>query len=74
MRRLSNVTLLYLAAVLVVISPRTAYAYLDPATGSMLLQLVLGGLAGLALMVKLFWRKILRFLGFERRAGDEREG
>jgi len=41
----------------------SAYAYLDPGTGSMLLQLLLGGLAGLAVILKLFWHRIISFLG-----------
>jgi len=36
----------------------TAYAYLDPGTGSMMLQLLLAGLAGLAVTLKLTWRRI----------------
>jgi hypothetical protein len=35
-----------------------AHAYLDPASGSMLLQLVLGGVAGAAVAVKLIWHRI----------------
>ena len=41
-------------------------AYLDPASGSLLLQLVLGGVAGLALVLKLFWHRILRVLDIKR--------
>jgi len=36
----------------------TAFAYLDPSSGSMLTQLVLGGLAGLLVLIQVFWRKI----------------
>jgi hypothetical protein len=36
-----------------------AYAYLDPGTGSMILQLLLGGIAGLAIIAKLFWHKLV---------------
>jgi hypothetical protein len=35
-----------------------AHAYIDPASGSMMLQLVLGGLAGLAVAVRLMWKRI----------------
>lgn len=34
-----------------------AWAYLDPGTGSMLLQLLLGGIAGIAMILKLYWRR-----------------
>ena len=30
-------------------------AYMDPGTGSLFLQLLLGGVAGAALIVKLYW-------------------
>ena len=35
-----------------------AYAYLDPAAGSVILQIILGGVAGIALLAKFYWRKI----------------
>jgi hypothetical protein len=40
-----------------------AHAYLDPASGSMLVQLVLGGAAGLAVAVRLLWRRLSRLFG-----------
>lgn len=38
-----------------------AYAYLDPATGSLILQGLIAGFAGLMLTAKLYWRKIKSF-------------
>lgn len=38
-----------------------AHAYVDPGTGSMLLQLLLGGVAGALVVVKLHWVKIKNF-------------
>jgi hypothetical protein len=43
-------------------------AYLDPGTGSVVLQMVVGGLLGAALTIKIFWRRIVGF--FKR--GDKR--
>lgn len=37
------------------------WAYLDPGTGSMVLQLLLGGVAGAVVVVKLYWQKIKDF-------------
>jgi hypothetical protein len=37
-----------------------AEAYLDANTGSLLIQLLVGGVAGLALMGKLMWHRITR--------------
>jgi hypothetical protein len=38
------------------------FAYLDPGSGSMLVQLLVGGIAGVAVTAKLYWRRILRLL------------
>jgi len=35
------------------------WAYLDPGTGSMILQLLLGGIAGVAIVLKLYWQRFL---------------
>ena len=39
-------------------------AYVDPGAGSVLLQLLLGGLAGLLFAGKLWGRRLARILGF----------
>ena len=36
---------------------RPAFAYVDPGSGSILLQLLLGGIAGVGVIVKLYWRR-----------------
>ena len=54
---------LTLAALAVGIMTTNAHAYLDPGTGSMILQVLLGGVAGLALAGKLYWHKLLALLG-----------
>lgn len=53
-----------LATMAVLAMPSLAYAYVDPGAGSMLLQLLLGGIAGLFFFFKVFKRSIFRFLGF----------
>jgi hypothetical protein len=40
----------------------TVFAYLDPGTGSMLVQLLVGGLAAVAVTAKFYWRRVLRLL------------
>jgi hypothetical protein len=48
--------------------PRNAEAYLDPGTASFLVQIIIAGVATLALSFKLFWRKIKsKFLFFNRK-------
>lgn len=39
-------------------SAQDAFAYIDPGSGSILLQLVLGGVAGAAVVVKMYWQKL----------------
>lgn len=47
-----------LGALSVVWSPDRAAAYLDPGTGSILVQLLLGGVAGVLALGKLYWGRI----------------
>ena len=61
-----------LVALLIGASTSSAYAYLDPGTGSMALQVLLGGIAGLALVGKFYWHKLLRLVGLRKR--DENAG
>ena len=39
-----------------------AYAYIDPGTGGMLLQIILGGIAAVFVTIKLYWLKFKNFL------------
>ena len=48
--------------------PDDAQAYLDPGTGSMLLQLLLGGVAGVLVIGKLYWQRVKDVFSGSRRA------
>jgi hypothetical protein len=50
------ISLLFLAFLLL---PQYSHAYLDGGTGSMLLQIILSGSGGIAVLVKLYWHKNL---------------
>ena len=39
-----------------------AYAYIDPGTGSVLLQALLGAIAAVGAYITLYWRKFKNFL------------
>lgn len=41
-------------------------AYLDAGSGSMILQVIVGGFAAAAVSLKLFWRRILSILGIRK--------
>ncbi len=44
-----------------------AHAYLDPGSGSMMLQMLLGGVAGTAVILRLYWKRLLAFLGISKK-------
>ena len=50
----------------------TPLAYLDPGSGSLFLQLLLGGIAGVAVLGKLLWQRIIAALGI--RSGSPESG
>ena len=43
--------------------------YIDPGTGSIIIQALIAALVGGAVAVRLFWQRILIFFGF-RKSGD----
>jgi hypothetical protein len=47
------------------------FAYLDPGSGSMLLQMLLGGIAGVAVSIKMFGKRVFRVLTFWRKPDEE---
>lgn len=71
-RPLSSLFSLSLSALFLGISTSGAHAYLDPGTGSMILQVLLGGIAGLLVVGKLYWHKLLTMLRV-RSGSDARE-
>ena len=62
----STVLLLFLA------TPSVCFAYLDPGTGSMILQGLLAAIALAAVTLKDYWQRFLAL--FRRSAGPEEEG
>jgi hypothetical protein len=57
-------TTFFLVLVYTVSLTQEALAYLDPGSGSMMLQLLLGGIVGVAVILKLYWNA---FTGLFRR-------
>ena len=55
------ITMLVVLALLYLIFPQKAYAYLDPGTGSYILQLIIAVLFGGLFAVRLYWSKIKIF-------------
>jgi hypothetical protein len=42
------------------------FVYIDPGTGSIILQALVASVVGAAIAVKLFWHRILKFLGIRK--------
>lgn len=63
----------WLLAILLLSSAQPAFAYLDPGTGSMLLQVILGGIAAVGVALKLFWHKIRIAVGMSKKPAAEDE-
>lgn len=55
-------------AIILFVDIQPASAYVDPGTGSILMQVVLGGAAGLAVLGRLGWQRLRRSL---RRLGRD---
>jgi hypothetical protein len=72
MKRLTSFGLLSLAALLV--STADAHAYLDPGTGSILLQGLIAGIAAASVVVGGYWSKLKSFFssGPKGRAAQNR--
>jgi len=45
----------------------SAHAYLDPATGSALIQGLIAVVAGLLFTLKLYWHRLLGFFGLNKK-------
>ena len=60
---------LTLAFALFVISIHSAYAYLDPGTGSIIIQSLIAAIAAGAIVTKTYWYRIKTF--FSKSAADD---
>jgi hypothetical protein len=68
MSKKTTIVWLVLVVMLMTIMPNAyAHAYLDPGSGSLIIQLVVAGLLGLAVAGRLFWTNILVFLRLKER-------
>jgi len=46
---------------LLLVVPCNAHAYLDPGTGSYMLQIVIAGIVSALFTIKMFWRRVVDF-------------
>jgi len=59
-RRVSQVFLVKSLMMILLWSPN-CFAYLDPGTGGVILQIILGGIAGLLVSARLYWASVRNF-------------
>jgi len=55
---------------LVLFFPATAFAYLDPGTGSMIVQGILAAVAAVGVSAGIFWKKLKGLFGGHKDAGE----
>jgi len=50
-----------------------AFAYIDPGTGSIIVQMIIGGLVGVGIAIKVFWFRIKTalFPDFKKNKNDD---
>ena len=54
---------------IILIETDYALAYIDPSAGGLLVQILLGGIAGIGVLVKLYWGKLTKY--FRKEQDDE---
>lgn len=47
-----------------------AYAYIDPGTGSIVIQVIIGGLVGFGITLKIYWHKLKEKIFSVRKKND----
>ena len=62
----------FFTILLLLVAAPSAHAYLDPGSGSAILQGIIGALAAIGITLKLYWHRVLRFLGI-RKASNIKE-
>jgi hypothetical protein len=62
-RGLLWLVLCWVATVVTIVTPGEALAYLDPGTGSAVIQMVVAGVMGALFVVKMYWRKLVAYFG-----------
>jgi len=58
----------FMAIGIVVLVPATASAYVDPGSGGLVIQVVIGAIVGVGVTCKLYWSRIRSF--FSRQKDD----
>lgn len=68
------VLMLILSVAIILIFSESAYAYIDPGTGSMIVQAILAAIAAVSVSVGVFWRRLKTFFGRHLRREIKKDG
>ncbi len=58
--------------IILIITSKNAYAYLDPGMGSMIIQGIIATIAATGLTIKIYWQKIKDFF-IKKKKKDKKE-
>ena len=70
-RKATTIWIMVVFVLMTVMPNAYAQAYLDPGSGSLIIQLLIAGLLGLAVSVKVFWGSILTLLRIKQPSVDD---
>lgn len=68
--KLKSVRIISYVTIIIALSINSAFAYLDPGTGSFIFQALIAGFVGTLFIIKKFWKNIT---GFFRNLFNKRE-
>jgi hypothetical protein len=74
MRKFNMMRLIILTGFVLSVMPMPAHAYIDAGTGSMIIQLAIGGIAAGLVTIKVFWYRIKALFSGERPATGSDQG
>jgi hypothetical protein len=70
MKRISTLVTFAIPGLYMLVFADRAFAYMDPGSGSMMLQLLLGGIAGVGVIIKLYWKSFLNLFRSRRNQSE----
>lgn len=61
MKMKKEIKLLFACIFVIMMLPKDAYGYIDPGTGSYIIQIAIATILGSMFAIKIFWKKIVHF-------------
>ena len=66
----SRLVIAAIVGLLILSWEKPAHAYIDPGSGSFILQVLFGGVAGAVVLCKMYWKGLREKLGFRDKSTD----